>query len=63
METNQYDKRDKVKSADTALTGGVPGFTMVEGVSSLSEGGGRTGMARDGADNHSSGLETAMLLK
>ena len=34
-----------------ALSGGVPGSTMVEGVSSLSEGGGGMGMAGDGAED------------
>ena len=52
-----------MESADTALTGGVPGFTIVEEMSSLSEGGGGTGMAGNGADNCSGGLETATLLK
>ena len=46
-----------------ALSGGVPGFTMVEGVSSLSEGGGRTGIAGDGVEDRSGGLGTATLLK
>ena len=46
-----------------ALSGGVPGSTMVEGVSSLSEGGGRTGMVGDGAEDQSGGLGTATLLK
>ena len=49
--------------ANAALTGGVPGFMMVEGVSSLSEGGGETRMAGDGADNHNSVLGTVTLLK
>ena len=34
-----------------ALSGGVPGFMTVEGVSSLSEGGGRTGMVGDGVED------------
>ena len=46
-----------------ALSGGVPGFMMVEGVSSLSEGGGGTGMAGDRAEDQSGGLGTATLLK
>ena len=46
-----------------ALIGGVPGFMMVEGVSSLSEGGGGTRIAGDGAEDHSGGLGTATLLK
>ena len=46
-----------------ALTGGVPGFTTVEGMFFLSEGGGRTGMAGEGAKDHSGGLGIAMLLK
>ena len=48
---------------ETALSGGVPGFTMVEGVSSLSEGGGETGMVGDRAEDHSGGLGTTTLLK
>ena len=50
-----------MKSADAALIGGVLGSMTVEGVSSLSEGGGRTGMAGDGADDHNGGLETVMV--
>ena len=50
-------------STEIALTGGVPGSMMVEGVSSLSEGGGRTGMAGDGANDHNGGLEMMTLLK
>ena len=46
-----------------ALSGGVSGSTMVEEVSSLSEGGGGTGMAGDRAEDCSGGLETATLLK
>ena len=46
-----------------ALTGGVPGLMMVEGVSSLSEGGGGTGMAGDGAEDCNGGLGTVTLLK
>ena len=38
-----------------ALIGEVPGFMMVEGVSSLSEGGGGTRIAEDGAEDHSGG--------
>ena len=52
-----------MESTKIALTGGVPGSTMVKGVSSLSEGSGGTGMAGDGAEDHSSGLGTATLLK
>ena len=52
-----------MESTETALTGGVPGSTMVEGVSSLSEGGGGTGMAGDGAEDCSGGLGTMSLLK
>ena len=52
-----------MESADAALTGGVPGFTMVERVFSLSEGGDGTGMAGDGADDRCGGLGTATLLK
>ena len=52
-----------MESADAALTGGVPGSTTVEGISSLSEGGGGTGMAGDGADDCNSGLGTVTLLK
>ena len=36
---------------------------MVEGISSLSEGRGRTGMVGDGAEDHNGGLEMATLLK
>ena len=39
-------------STKAALTGGIPGSTMVERVSSLSEDGGRTGMAGDEAGDH-----------
>ena len=46
-----------------ALIGEVPGFMMVEEVSSLSKGGGGTGMAGDGAEDHSGGLGTMTLLK
>ena len=52
-----------MESTETALSGGVPGFTMVEGVSSLSEGGDETGMAGDRAEDRSGGLGTATLLK
>ena len=52
-----------MKSTETALTSGVSGSMMVEGVSSLFEGSGGTGMAGDGAEDHSSGLGTATLLK
>ena len=61
--TNQYDKRDEVESVDAAWTGRVPGFMTVEGVSSLSEGGGGTRIAGDGADNHNGGFGTVTLLK
>ena len=63
MGTDQYDERDEVESANAALTGGVPGSTTVEGVSSLLEGGGRTGMAGDEIDDHNGGLGTVILLK
>ena len=52
-----------MESTKTALTSGVPGSMMVEGVSSLSEGSGGTGMAEDGAEDHSNGLEIVILLK
>ena len=52
-----------MESTDAALTGEVPGSMMVEEVSSLSEGGGGTGMTGDGADDHNGGLGTATLLK
>ena len=52
-----------VEATETALSGGVPGSTMVEGVSSLSEGDGRIGMAGDEAEDRSGGLGTAMLSK
>ena len=52
-----------MKSTKTALIGGVLGLMMVEGVSSLSEGGGGIGMARDGAEDCNGGLGTATLLK
>ena len=61
--TNWYDKREEVESTETALIGGIPGFMMVEGVSSLSEGGSGTGMAGDGAKDHSGRLGTTTLLK
>ena len=63
METNWYDKREDMESTKAALTGGVPGFMTVEGVSFLSEGGGRTGMAGKGAKDHNGGLGMAILLK
>ena len=49
--TDWYDEREEVESTEMALSGGVPGSTMVEGVSSLSEGGGGMGMAGDGAED------------
>ena len=52
-----------MESTKTALTGGVSGSTMMEGVSSLSEDDGGTGMAGDGIEDHSSGLGTVTLLK
>ena len=52
-----------MKSTETALTNGVPRSTMVEGVSSLSKGGGGTGMAGDGVEDRNRGLGTATLLK
>ena len=48
-----------MESTKIALTGGVPGSIMIEGVSSLSEGGGGTGMAGDGGDDCNGGLGTA----
>ena len=61
--TDWYNEREEVESTEMALIGGVPGFMMVEGVSSLSEGSGGTGMAGDGAEDHSGGLGTTTLLK
>ena len=52
-----------MESADAALTGGVSKSMMVEGAFSLSEGGGGTRMAGDGADNCNGGLEIVTLLK
>ena len=52
-----------MESAKVALTGGVPGFMTVKGVSSLSKGRGGMGMAGEGAEDHSGGLEMATLLK
>ena len=52
-----------MESTDAALTGGVPGSTTMNRVFSLSEGGGRTGMAGDGAEDHNGGLGMATLLK
>ena len=52
-----------MESANAALTDGVSGFMMVEGVSSLSEGGSRIGMIGDRGDNYNGGLGTATLLK
>ena len=63
MGTNQYNERDKMESADAALTGGVPGSTTVEGVFSLLEGDGGIGMAGDEAVDCNGGLGTATLLK
>ena len=61
--TDWYNEREEVESTKTALIGGVPGFMMVEGVSFLSEGGDGTGMAGDGAEDHSGGLGITALLK
>ena len=55
--------REEVESTKTALTSGVPGSMMVEEVSFLSEGGGGTGMAGNGAKDHSGGLGMAILLE
>ena len=52
-----------MESTETALTGGVPRSTMVEGVSSLSEGNGGTGMIGNGAEDCSGGLGMVTLLK
>ena len=52
-----------MEPTETALSGGVPGSMIVEGVFSLLEGGGGTGMAGDGAEDCSEGLGTATLLK
>ena len=52
-----------MESAEVALTSGVPGSTTVEGVSSLSESGGGTGMVGDGAEDCSGRLGTTTLLK
>ena len=61
--TDWYNKREEVESTETALIDGVPGFMMVEGVSSLSEGDGRTRMVEDGAEDCGGGLGTVILLK
>ena len=61
--TNWYNKRKNVKSTEAALTGGILGSTMVEGVSSLLEGKGGIGMAGKGAEDHNGGLGMATLLK
>ena len=61
--TDWYDEREEVESTKMAQIGGVPGFMMVEGVSSLSEGSSGTEMAGDGAEDHSGGLGTTTLLK
>ena len=52
-----------MESTATTLTGGVPGSTMVEGVFSLSKGGGGTGMAGDGVEDCNGELGTVTLLK
>ena len=52
-----------MESTETALTGGVPRSITVKGVFSLSKGSGGTRMAGDGAEDHTSGLGTAILLK
>ena len=52
-----------MESTETALTGGVPEPTMVEGVFSLFEGDGGTEMAGDGAEDCGGGLGTVTLLK
>ena len=51
-----------MESTETALTDGVPRSMMVEGMSSLSKGSGGIEMAGDGAEDHSSGLGTVLLL-
>ena len=61
--TDWYDKREEVESTETALTGRAFGSITLEGVSSLSKGGGGIGMAGDGAKDHSSGLGMVTLLK
>ena len=61
--TDWYNEREEVESTEMALSGGVPGSIMVEGVSSLSEGGGGMEMAGDRAEDRSGGLVTATLLK
>ena len=61
--TNSYDEREEVESTEMTLTGGISRSTMVEGVSSLLEGGGGTGMVGDGAEDHSGGLGIVTLLK
>ena len=52
-----------MESTETALTGGVPRFMTVEGVSFLSEDDDETRMVGDGAEDCSSGLGMATLLK
>ena len=52
-----------MKSTKTALTGGISGSMTVKRVSFLSEDGGGTGMAGDGAEDCTRGLGTATLLK
>ena len=52
-----------MESTKTALTGGVSRSMMVERMSSLSKGGGGTGMAGNGAEDRNGGLGTATLLK
>ena len=61
--TDWYDEREEVEPIKMALSSGVPGSTMVKGVSSLSEGGGGTGMVGDRAEDRSGGLGTTTLLK
>ena len=52
-----------MESTETALTGGVPESMMVERVSFLSEGGGGTGIAGEGAKDYNGGLGMVTLLK
>ena len=60
---NWYNKREDVEFTKAALTGGVLGSIIVEGVSSLSEGRGGMGMVGEGAEDCNGGLEMATLLK
>ena len=52
-----------MESMEGTLTDEVSGSIIIKGMSSLSEGEGRTGMVEERAEDHSGGLGTVTLLK